>query len=79
MVFTFSLNPSFIDMTFQVKHLMIGHMLVGAFFFNPATLMGPDGKLVDFYFQGWKKNEKTTAIKREKRVGSMCVWEGCRF
>ena len=32
MVFTFILNPSFIDMTFQVKHLMIGHVLdVGLF------------------------------------------------
>ena len=32
MVFTFILNPSFIDTTFQVKHLMIGHVLDGALF-----------------------------------------------
>ena len=51
MVFTFIWNLSFIDKTFQVKHLMTGHLLDGGclyrstvvvvFFFNPATLMGP--------------------------------------
>ena len=32
--FTFILNPnpSFVDTTFQVKHLMIGHMLDGDLF-----------------------------------------------
>ena len=29
-MFTFIWNPSFIDMTFKVKHLMLGHVLDGA-------------------------------------------------
>ena len=42
MVFTFILNLSFIDATFQVKHLMTGHVLDGDFnFYNPASLMDP--------------------------------------
>ena len=49
MVFFFILNPSFIDMTFQVKQLLAGdmldraslHRLRVAVFFNPAALMGP--------------------------------------
>ena len=32
MLFSFTLNPSFIDMAFQVKHLMTGHVLDGGLF-----------------------------------------------
>ena len=32
MVFAFILNPSFVDSTFQIKHVMIGHVLSGGLF-----------------------------------------------
>ena len=54
-MFTFILNLNFIDTTSQVKHLMIGHVLDGAFlyrltvvgfFFLSSNLDGSNGLLL---------------------------------
>ena len=55
MVFNFILNPIFIDTTFQVKHLMIGHVLdeglfiyidINSFFFLSSNIDGSKGLLL---------------------------------
>ena len=52
---SFILNPSFVDTTFQVKHLMIGHVLDGGLFiyiFVSSNLHGSNGLLllINFLF-----------------------------
>ena len=71
MVVTFIINPSFRDMTFQVKHLMIGHVLDGAclyrltaagFFFKSSNIHRFNGLLLMANFLCWEAKQDHESI-----------------